>query len=144
MTLKLPAAERVTIPLAPMIDCVFLILIYFMVSATLDKQEADLAFSLPGTVSLDMPLSLPNDVLILISESGQALVNDYAYDTPTSAEYRELAAMLTCLNEAGTAAKTEPIITLVPEPDTQQVAIVKVMDACARAGIANVSFASDR
>ncbi|MEM8549846.1 MAG: biopolymer transporter ExbD [Verrucomicrobiota bacterium] len=142
MTVKFPAAERVSIPLAPMIDCVFLILIYFMVSATLDKQEADLAFRLPGTASLDMPLSLPDDVLIAIRGDGQVLVNDYAYDVPTAAEYVELAAMLTRMNEASAAAKTTPSITLLPEPETRQEAIVKVMDACAQAGIADVSFAS--
>ena len=30
--------------IAPMIDCVFLMLIYFMVSATLQRQEADISF----------------------------------------------------------------------------------------------------
>ena len=43
-------------PIAPMIDVVFLLLIYFMVSATLQRQEADISFGLPGTVEQADPL----------------------------------------------------------------------------------------
>ena len=142
MKVKLPAAERVSIPLAPMIDCVFLILIYFMVSATLEQQEADLSFSLPGTVSLDTPLSMPDEVLIDIQPDGQAVVNAYAYDPPTARAYNQLAAMLARLYEASAARQSEPSVTLVPHPEARQEAIIKVMDACARAGIAKVAFAS--
>ncbi len=48
--LKKRADEQGGVPIAPMIDVVFLLLIYFMVASTLEQQEADLSFQLPGTV----------------------------------------------------------------------------------------------
>ena len=40
--------EKPDIQMTPMIDCVFLLLIFFMVSSTFNRQEADISFSLPG------------------------------------------------------------------------------------------------
>jgi biopolymer transport protein ExbD len=133
--------ERLGIPIAPMIDCVFLLLIYFMVSATLEKQEADLSFELPGTVEQAGPVEFPDEQVIEIRADGQAVVNDYAYDTPASPRYRELAAMLTRYQAACRANRSEARVTLAPADGTAHQAVVKVMDACARAGVRDVQFA---
>ncbi|MEC7274665.1 MAG: biopolymer transporter ExbD, partial [Verrucomicrobiota bacterium] len=47
------------IPIAPLIDAVFLLLIYFMVTSSLERQEADISFELPGTVEQEEPLEIP-------------------------------------------------------------------------------------
>lgn len=133
--------DRVGIPLAPMIDCVFLLLIYFMVSATLEKQEADLSFELPGTVEQTSPLEMPEETFIEIRADGQVVVNDYAYDSPGASRLPELAAMLTRFRLASEANRSEASVTLDPAPEATQQAIVRVMDACAAAGIEQVNFA---
>ena len=48
--------DKPEIPIAPLIDAVFLLLIYFMVTSSLEKQEADISFELPGTVEQEEPL----------------------------------------------------------------------------------------
>ncbi len=83
-----------TMPLASMIDCVFLLLIYFMVSATLERQEADIAFELPGVIEQDSPMEMPDEQIIEVYGNGQVIVNDYSYDEPNAAHFVELAAML--------------------------------------------------
>ncbi|MBC2595328.1 biopolymer transporter ExbD [Ruficoccus amylovorans] len=133
--------ERVGIPIAPMIDCVFLLLIYFMLSSTLEKQEADLSFELPGTVEQVAPLEFPDEQIIEIRDDGQAVVNDYAYDRPDSPSYQELAAMLARYQSACRANQSEARVTLSPADGTAHQAVVKVMDACARAGVNDVQFA---
>ena len=60
------SVDKVGVPIAPMIDVVFLLLIYFMVSSTLERQEADLSFQLPGTVEQETPLDLPDEQIIEI------------------------------------------------------------------------------
>ena len=45
--------------IAPLIDVVFLLLIYFMVTATLRKSEADIGISLPGTVFQSQQIQMP-------------------------------------------------------------------------------------
>ncbi|WP_269525912.1 ExbD/TolR family protein [Coraliomargarita parva] len=133
--------EKVGVPIAPMIDVVFLLLIYFMVSSTLERQEADLSFRLPGTVEQEQPLDIPDEQVIEIREDGQIVVNDYPYDSPEAGRLVELAAMLTRFQEASVANKVEAIVTIEPEDTVPHRCIVKVMDACASAGIEAVNFA---
>ena len=139
--LKKKAEEKVGVPIAPMIDVVFLLLIYFMVASTMEQQEADLSFQLPGSVEQDEPLDLPDEQIIEIREDGQVVVNDYPYDQPEAARYDELAAMLTRFREASTANKVEAIVTISPTKVVSHAQIVKVMDACSLAGIEAVNFA---
>ncbi len=139
--LKKKADERVGVPIAPMIDVVFLLLIYFMVSSTLEQQEADLSFQLPGSVEQDEPLDLPDEQIIEIREDGRVVVNDYPYDSPDAARFEELAAMLTRFREASAANKVEAIVTISPSETVPHFQIVKVMDACSLAGIDAVNFA---
>ena len=70
-----------------MIDVVFLLLLYFMVSATLQKQEADISFSLPVRIQQDEAIEMPDEQFVQILANGQALVNDYPYDSPEAPRY---------------------------------------------------------
>jgi biopolymer transport protein ExbD len=139
--LKKKAEENTSIPIAPMIDVVFLLLIYFMVSSTLEQQEADLSFQLPGSVEQDEPLDIPDEQIIEIREDGQVVVNDYPYDVPDAPRLEELAAMLTRFREASAANKVEAIVTISPSDSVAHAQIVKVMDACSMAGVEAVNFA---
>jgi len=139
--LKKRPEEKGGVPIAPMIDVVFLLLIYFMVSSTLEQQEADLSFQLPGTVEQSEPLDLPDEQIIEIRPDGQVVVNDYSYDTPNVTRLDELASMLTRFKEASSANKVEAIVTISPAEAVPHGQIVKVMDACSIAGIEAVNFA---
>lgn len=135
------AEEKADVPIAPMIDVVFLLLIYFMVASTLERQEADLSFQLPGTVEQETPLDLPDEQIIEIREDGQIVVNEYPYDRPDSLRLDELATMLTRFREASAANKVEAIVTIAPADAVPHRHIVKVMDACSFAKIEGVNFA---
>ncbi|HBR95476.1 MAG TPA: hypothetical protein DEA90_15045 [Opitutae bacterium] len=139
--LKRKADEKVGVAIAPMIDVVFLLLIYFMVASTMEQQEADLSFQLPGSVEQEEPLDLPDEQIIEIRDDGQVVVNDYPYDAPEAQRYQELAAMLTRFREASAANKVEAIVTISPAETVSHAQIVKVMDACSLAGIDAVNFA---
>lgn len=139
--LKKKSEEKISIPIAPMIDVVFLLLIYFMVSSTMEQQEADLSFQLPGSVEQEEPLDLPDEQIIEIREGGQVVVNEYLYDGPETERLDELAAMLTRFREASAANKVEAIVTISPAESVSHAQIVKVMDACSLAGIIAVNFA---
>lgn len=130
------------LPIAPLIDVVFLLLMYFMLSSTIEKQEADLSFSLPGSVKTEEAMELSDEQIIEIRASGQAVLNDYAYDSPEDEVYRELAATLARYKENSASGRGDARVTLAPSDETLHEAIVKVMDACALAGIEAVSFAA--
>lgn len=134
-------ADKPTIPIAPMIDCVFLLLIYFMVSATLERQEADISFQLPGTVQQDETLDMPDEQIIEIDDRGQVIVNEFAYDSPEALRLTELAAMLSRFRQASEANQAEALVTIAPADGARHQTIVKVMDAISMAGIKGVNFA---
>ena len=138
--LKNKPQSKPQIPIAPLIDAVFLLLIYFMVTSSLEKQEADISFELPGTVEQEEPLELPDEQVIEIRENGQIVVNEYSYDRPQSNRLIELQAMLTRLQESSLANKTVTQVTIAPDPKTRHARIIKVMDAVAAAGIKGVNF----
>lgn len=140
---KKKTEEKVSIPIAPMIDCVFLLLIYFMVSATLQRQEADISFQLPGTVEQEEPIDMPDEQIIEITSQGQVIVNEYPYDTPAAPRFIELAAMLKRVHEAANANQVEANVTVAPADGTSHQTIIKVMDAISLAGIKGVNFAID-
>ena len=129
------------LPIAPMIDVVFLLLFYFMVSATLQKQEADISFSLPGRIQQDEAIEMPDEQIVQILANGQALVNDYPYDSPEAPRYWQLETMLNRFREASESNLVEARITLAPDDKTAHEMVVKVMDACSHAGIESVMFA---
>jgi len=134
-------ALKPQMPIAPMIDCVFLMLIYFMVSASLKPQEADISFQLPGVVEQSEPLDMPDEQIIEIRGDGEVVVNEYQYDSPKAPRYDQLAAMLSRYKQTSEANRTVAIVTIAPEDSVAHQTIVKVMDACSVAGISHVNFA---
>jgi biopolymer transport protein ExbD len=138
--LKKKPDTKPSIPIAPMIDIVFLLLMYYLVTSTLDKQEADISFQLPGVVEQNEPIDMPDEQIIEIDDSGQVIVNEYAYDSPQSSRFLELTGMLTRFKESSDANKVEAIVTIAPSDGTTHQMIIKVMDACSIAGIKGVNF----
>ena len=61
---------KLELQIAPLIDVVFLLLIYFMVTASLIKKEADIGFMLPAKVSVEDMQEIPVEVLIEITADG--------------------------------------------------------------------------
>ena len=68
--------EEDKVDLTPMIDIVFLLLVYFMISMQLIKEEADLGMSLPapdGEPSEDS--KIPEEAYVEVLSDGQVLLN---------------------------------------------------------------------
>jgi len=127
--------------IAPMIDVVFLLLIYFMVGTTIHKQEADIRFTLPGVAPTEEAIDFPDEQIIEIRADGQVVVNDSVYDASSSGRLVQLTAMLTRFRQASEASRSSAAVTLAPDPAVPHQRIVRVMDACAAAGITQVNFA---
>ena len=65
-----PESEEVTISLTPLVDVVFLLLIFFMVSTTF-SAESQLRLRLPSSDRVAEPLTEKQQLLIDISQFGQ-------------------------------------------------------------------------
>lgn len=131
------AMERVDVPITPMIDCVFLLLIFFMVSSTLHRQETDIGLTLPGTVAQGEPLALPDEQRIQILPDGSILLNEAAY------ALEELETVLVRFAQASRLAGTDAMVIIEADDAARHQRVVDVLNACAAAGVENVSFAAD-
>ncbi len=131
--------KKAELQIAPLIDVVFLLLIYFMVTASLVKKEADLSFMLPAKVESTDPITLPIEVLIEVSELGDIVVDGMVFGQ-NSGDLNELIGQLVSLKEAADASKSELIVNILPNDKALHGRIINVMDACAAAEVKNMSF----
>lgn len=131
--------KKAELQITPLIDVVFLLLIYFMVTASLIKKEADLSFMLPAKVDTADPLSLPIEVLIEVTESGDIVINGMVFGKETN-NLDDLIGQLMAFKEAADSSSSELIVNILPEDRALHGRIVKVMDACAAANVKNMSF----
>lgn len=135
--------ETAEISMSPMIDMVFLLLVFFLVSAKPIKPEADVGLSLPGTVAQEEVLELPDEQRIIIQSGGQVLLNELPLDSVASRDLPALLQTLKRFKESVDANQSEAMITIEVADDVPHQRIVDVMNTCAMAGIKGITFASD-
>jgi biopolymer transport protein ExbD len=126
--------------IAPMIDVVFVIMLFFMVMAGAVKVEREINTKLPGTAETSGPTEFVDEVIINISEAGEVTLNDEPMDSPTSKEMTQLRGTLLRAKQSSDAAKSQLMVTIVSDPDARYSRAVDVLDALAVAQIENVSF----
>ncbi len=126
--------------IAPMIDVVFVIMLFFMVMAGAVKVEKELNSKLPGSAETSGPTDFVDEIIINIAENGEVLLNDEPMDTPASREMTQLRNTLLRLKQNSDAAKSPALVTVISEPDARYSRTVDVLDALAVAHIENVTF----
>jgi len=123
--------------ISPLIDIVFLLLIYFMVTASLIKKEGDVAFTLPspGPVEIGMPV----EVRVEIAADGTIELDGLRF----SGEDRSLdglVAQIAGLKKMAASQRSGFFVNITPNEEALHWRIVDVMDACAAAGVDRLAF----
>lgn len=126
--------------IAPMIDVVFVIMLFFMVMAGAVKVENELNQKLPGTVETGKSTEFTDEVIINIAENGEVLLNDEPMDPVGKHQMPRLTASLMRLKQGGEAAKSPVLVTIISEPEARYDRVVDALDALAYAEITNVTF----
>lgn len=134
--------EKSELQIAPLIDVVFLLLIYFMVSAQLKRTEADLSLALPGAVSVSTAMDIPDEQIIEVTAAGQIILNNKVYASQDKSDLAGLEKTLLRYSQAAKISKTKAMITIAAEDDAVHERVVDVLNACAGADIENVTFGS--
>ena len=129
--------------IAPMIDVVFVIMLFFMVMAGAVKVERELSLKLPGTAETAEPTDFVDEVIISISEEGEVMLNDEPMDALVNREMPKLRATLLRAKEGSDAAKSQLMVTIISEPDARYSRSIDVLDALAAAQITNISFTTE-
>ena len=126
--------------IAPMIDVVFVIMLFFMVMAGSVKVEKELNTKLPGVALTQAPTDFVDEQIINISPQGDITLNDQTFDSPSSTDLPQLKATLMRLKQSGDAAKSPVLITIISDPQAKYRRTINVLDALAVAQITNVTF----
>ena len=133
MKFRRQSREELNVNLTPLIDVVFLLLIFFMVSTTFTR-ETQLSVDLPEATGLVRD-EVEQQVEILIDEAGNYRVNGQAL---VDTSMRTLQAAVYKVSEGDTT------LPLVISADAQAAheSVVKAMDAAGQMGFSRLSIAS--
>ncbi|MFT5881720.1 MAG: biopolymer transport protein ExbD [Crocinitomicaceae bacterium] len=138
-----PEEDEPELDISSLIDVCFLLLIYFMVTATIQPRESDLGMSLPSQAPSDTPPDIA-PMLIEILDNGSILVNkEEALDTVASGRERELPLLVQRLliyKDGATAANTEPLVQVAVRAEASQQSVIDVLNCLVGLEIQKVTF----
>jgi len=136
MRLQYHTTEEPTVDLTPLIDVVFLLLIFFMVSTTFERQ-AFLKVDLPEASAVEDRRDLPEFLELVIDSAGRMYLNDMRL--VDSEEQTIRAAIIEAVGDD----RSVPLI-LRADRMTPHHHVVTAMDVAAQLGFHNLSIATDR
>lgn len=123
--------------IAPMVDVVFVLLLFFMATIGSQITELELGINLPSGERAGGPGVPSTPIIIDIGPDGTVMLNDRVYDTPTSKELPELREWLASTMER--FGDKDPVI-IKPHLDARHERIMDVLNAAAAAGVTNLTF----
>ena len=136
MRLQHHSMEEPTVDLTSLIDVVFLLLIFFMVSTTFERQ-ALLKVDLPEASEVEDRTELPDTLELVIDSAGRMYLNDRQL---VNSDERTLRA---AIEEAVGEERAIPLV-LRADRQTPHHYVVTAMDVAAQLGFSNLSIATDR
>ncbi|ARN75840.1 ExbD/TolR family protein [Oceanicoccus sagamiensis] len=135
MQFKRQSKAAVSVDLTPLIDVVFLLLIFFMVSTTFTK-ETHLSLDLPEA-SGEEKTDLPQQIEVLIDANGQYVINGRSL-VSTSIE-TVIAAL-----ETVQAGDVKVPLVITADAATPHQAVITAMDAAGQLGFVQLSLTTKK
>ncbi len=124
-----------SINLTPLIDVVFLLLIFFMVTTTFTR-ETRMLISLPEAEA-DAMASEQTTVELMISKDGSYAVNG------KSLINRDIKTIMAALKDASAGDSAMPLVITADAESTHQ-AVITAMDAAGRLGFETLNIATQQ
>lgn len=121
--------------IAPMVDVVFVLMLFFMASAGQQIVEQELNISLPSGATGQKTEKTP--IIIEISADGQVTMNQTSFGTPSDKALKPLQDWLK--NAIEQFGGEDPVI-IRPNPESRHERIMDVLNAAHAAGVKNLSF----
>ena len=126
---KDPAAE-LALNLAPMIDVVFLLLIFFMVATTFSRQEKEMDLDLPAAESGEVAAQEKEEIVVNVANDGVLRIKGEIVDNERMRVIFARAA----------ANDPETPVTIRGDRASELQFVTDVMDACRVSGLSNVGI----
>ena len=134
MRLRHRIKDTAEINLTPLIDVVFLLLIFFMVSTTFNR-DSELSIELPEAAAEPQERK-PDSIEVAIDAKGRFYVNGREL---VNTQVKSIKQALTKAAQAVGNEETPPIVVSA-DASTPHQAVIAVMDAARQLGFLNLSF----
>lgn len=119
-------------PLAPMIDIMFLLLIFFMATAIFSQWETKIGITVPTADSSVQGARQPGEIIINMDAEGNIVVNGVQISANR---------LKNLLSQVAERFREQPVI-IRADADTRHKRVVEVLDICRQVDIWNVAFAT--
>tara|TARA_B100000945_G_C20350402_1_gene581948 strand:+ start:119 stop:541 length:423 start_codon:yes stop_codon:yes gene_type:complete len=127
-------SERTGIQLAPMIDVVFLLLIFFIVLWNYARFETEIDISVPAASAGENPERTIGEIVVNVKKEGEIIIEGIER---TELETLEMFKSIV-------AAYPDQALILRGDKEASFDHIVKVLNLCKEANIWNISFATSQ
>ena len=135
MNLQQHRRDDLDVNITPLIDIVFLLLIFFMVSTTFER-ESEIDVTLPEA-AIDAPQEQSDVIEITISSDGMFFINGKRVINKQVSTLKQ--ALLKVAN-----GREDPPIIISADANAAHQAVVTVMDAARQLGFVHLSFATSQ
>ncbi len=125
-------ADPVGFQIAPMLDVVFQLLAFFLLTSVYSAWENEISIALPTAQTATTPQRLPGEIIINIVNNGTVIVNGRTLDDP---------AIASLLKRLASLFPGQPVI-IRADKATAYEHVIHVLDLCRKADIWNISFAT--
>ncbi len=122
--------RKAGLSLAPMLDMIFILLIFFVVSTTFSKLPGVLINRPDASQSDKLP---PNNLMVGITKTGDIFINKKQYTKETLAKKLQLKV----------SANPNLTVLIIADEDSILKHSIMVMDLCKQVGIENVALAEE-
>lgn len=134
MRAKKTEEEPFEIPLIPMIDCMLVLIIYFLVSTTMKKMEKELPIELPHSAASVEVEETPELIVLGVDKAHNKYLNSKLIKTE---------ALMEELKKAGAMA-VKPRVRIDADRNTVYSDIVELMEMCQFNGLRDVGLHTRR
>lgn len=125
--------QDLDVNVTPLIDVVFLLLIFFMVSTTFDRQS-ELNIELPEA-SGELEETDQKDIEVFIDANGKFSINQHEVINT------HIETLLRALREAA-GTESEPRVIISADKNTPHQSVMAAMDASRQLGFIHITFAA--
>jgi len=129
---KAPQEDQPALDMSSLIDVSFLLLIYFLVTSTLDPKEADLGMTMPTSESSSATDIEIDQMTVEVNSSGHIVLNEEVLDT--DADNRDVPLLLDRLRTYAESARltdSQPMVIIAADDAAQGQRFVDVLNALA-------------
>lgn len=128
---ELEQEEEVAIPMAPLIDIVFLCMVFFISISLFARLESELSITIPHAQEAQESRRTPGEIIINVDRQGDIIVNQ---------RLMTLESLSKMLKQLSRIYQGEAII-IRGDTEATHGRMMEILNSCAASDIWNVSFA---